>query len=504
METNALQTPPRQDTAGQVTDPSGIVFDTTSGISLEEQQEILAGINAMSGGNRLVPEAAVTVAKRRGILFPLFVNIGAIILLVLGFVLLSHFHVQDEQGIRENSATLGLTERKLIQEIRQQTNRQISEKEHQINDILSKLSDADAEYQALQGSLESLTQAQKERAVALLQMQEEYRSTLSGLQEEKAGILEDSRQREAALRTQAEEKAKELSSRIEQGQASFELSQASLNAAMEELGRLSNDQERAARAENQMAGYYATENSQISSGLLDEAAATLGTMKEFLGAPSLQGIRSLEARKQTHLAAIAAIEGALAETRRLKEAASREGGADLVPAMEQDDALAQALAELQARYAALEQKASDQERTIAAFSSQGSEQGRMIAEFENRINELRTENTRLGAANVSQQETLNRRDTDIVNLRTENAGFRDQVQTTAARAQQSEAALELQRRENATLTNANATLRQRMGSLPQIIEDVIERPEVQNQLGPGARQDLIQMIRSALQQAIQE
>ena len=47
------------DTNAQSPDPSfDIVFDRSSGISLEEQQEILAGINAMTGGSRLVPDGA--------------------------------------------------------------------------------------------------------------------------------------------------------------------------------------------------------------------------------------------------------------------------------------------------------------------------------------------------------------------------------------------------------------------------------------------------------------
>ena len=65
METNSLH---NQET---------IAFDSSSGISLEEQQEILAGINAMAIGSRVVPQAAVTEAKKRGAMFPLFVNIGA-------------------------------------------------------------------------------------------------------------------------------------------------------------------------------------------------------------------------------------------------------------------------------------------------------------------------------------------------------------------------------------------------------------------------------------------
>ena len=496
METNGTQ---YGQTSDQQTDPSGeIVFDTTSGISLEEQQEILAGINAMAGGSRLVTAAPLVKAKKRGILFPLIVNIGALFLLGLGFALILFFYGNDEQEIRESSAALGLTERKLIQEIRQETYRQIREKESQINDILSKLSAVDAEYHTLQGSVETLTETNQERASYLLSMQEQYRYTLSELEEQKVHILEDSRLREAELRYQAEEKVMQLSQEIEQ-------SQASLGLAMEELRRLSTEQERIAMIEKQMGGYYLKENSLINAGRLDEASATLETMKEFLEAASVQGIRSMEARKQIHLAAIAALEGAVAEARRLRNEAAKAPVQTL--SQDQDEARVQAFEELQMQYNALEQKVADQEQVIAATNATGSEQSRIIAGFEATINELRTQNNGLSAANANQQQTLNRRDSDIQTLRTENAAreqemaelnrnmtalqaqlqtangrlseneaavasLRTQVQTANTRIQQRETELEEQRRQNTTLAQQNEGLRQQNETLQSNNEEL--------------------------------
>ena len=446
--------------------PETIVFDTSSGISLEEQEEILEGINAMSAGNRLAPgEAAVGLAKKKGYLFPLLVNIGALVLLGLGFALLYFFHGYEEQGIRESSSALGITERKMIQEIREETNRLLGEKESQINDILSKLAAADSEYRQLQDSMGNLTEAQQERAAALRLIQDEYRHTLSGLQEERYGILEDARIKEAALRAEAEERITGLSEQIGQ-------SQASLDAAMEELRRLSNEQERAARVESQMTGYYITETNLISAGRLDEASATLQSMKDYLNARSLQGIRSLEARRQSHFAAIDAMEAAVDEARRYQEASAfRESGAsggdsssgtsDAVQIV-RDDA---ALAELQARYTALEQRAADLERTIAAFSSQGSEQSRMISEFNDRISGLNAENERLSAANVNQQQTLNRQDSEIQALRIENTDLQAQVQAANARASASEASLAEQQRQNSTMSQERQALQSEIDDL---------------------------------------
>ena len=166
METNAARDM-------QDMQDSGIVFDSASGISLEEQREILDGINAMTGGSRLVSDAPMTAAKKSGLAFPLLVNAAAIVILAAGFFLFSHFHVQEEQGIREGSAAFGLTERALIQAIRMEANRQLSAKENEINNILSMLAFADAEYRHLQTSVEMLTEEQQQRVAALLRMQED-------------------------------------------------------------------------------------------------------------------------------------------------------------------------------------------------------------------------------------------------------------------------------------------------------------------------------------------
>ena len=361
-----------------------IVFDTTSGISVEEQQEILKGINAMAVGSRVVPETVETGAKKKGYFFPLAVNIGALVIFGFGFFLLTIFHGHGEQQIRESITVLGYTERMLIQEIRLETNRLINEKESQISNILAMLSAVDAEYMVLYESLETLTEAQRERAAYLLAMQEEYQNALFMLQAERAIILEDARLREANLRAQAEEQTREFVLRIEQGQAD-------LSAAMEELRQIGSEQERLNRIESQMSGFFAAVNNQISQGQLVEASATLAAMREFLAAPSFQGLRIFETRRQSHLEAIAFMENAIT--------ASMDGGYGVT----QDELL-----ELAALNAALEQQNANLERDIAVFTSQGSDYARMIAESMAAIREVETLNVNLQESHrveIAQRET---------------------------------------------------------------------------------------------------
>jgi len=374
-----------------IDDTGAIIFDTASGISLEEQKEILAGINAIAGGNHLASESLLTAdvavteeAKKKGFLFPLFVNIGALVLLISIFVILSLFHRNDEQEIRESRSVLGLTERLLIQEIRNDTERRISEKESQIGDVLLKLQAVDAEYKDLQVSVETMTASQKQRAASLLILQEEYQRMLLGLNEEKARILEDSRQREADLWAQAEEKAKAFS-------FGTEYDWPELDAAMEELRKLGTEQERANRAEREMSGFYATLNSHIESGRLDEARATINSAREFLDAPSLRGVRVFEARKQTHLAAIDAMEKAIA---------SSTGGIAI-----DNTAQEETIAELTAR-------ATAQERLLAAYTAEGADQNKIIAEYAAALSHLES-------SNADQKDALNNKDSEIQALKTE-------------------------------------------------------------------------------------
>jgi septal ring factor EnvC (AmiA/AmiB activator) len=428
-----------------------IVFDTASGFSVEEQQEILNEINALARENRItVPgETLKAAAKKRGLLFPVLVNIGALLLLAFGLFLLWHFHSREDADIREGSLVLGLTERKLIQEIRRETSRLIGEKEREINDYLAKLADAGAEYKELEASVESLTEEQQQRAEYLLKVQDEYRGAITGLQEERARILEDARSRETELRAQAEERARELASRIEQ-------SASELTAAQEELGRLSSDQERAARVESQMGGYYQQVHERIQAGELDNAAALLGSMRELLNAPSLQGIRSLESRKKNHLAAIDSLELGIAEALRAREeAASSAAGVSSGVSSSTEETEA-----LQRQIETLEAAVSQQQETIAAFSAQDSETGRLIAGYEERISGLEAQDN-------EQRERIVEQDRRIVALQ----GQAENLNRTIANNETTMAEL---RTRNETLARANEDLTRQIAAIRESARQLLQ------------------------------
>ncbi|MDR1862594.1 MAG: hypothetical protein LBQ67_01610, partial [Treponema sp.] len=243
----------------------------------------------------------------------------------------------------------------------------------------------------------------------------------------------------------------------------IEQSASELDAALEELGRLSSEQERAARAESQLGGYYQRLNETIRAGDLSNAAGLLGSMREFLNAPSLKGVRSLESRKQAHLAAIDSLELSVAETLRLQRATPSPSGGETGALQEQIEAL--------------EDTVSQQQATIEAFGAQGSETGRLISGYEERISGLQ--------AQVStQQQTLSQRDASISGLRAQVdeqaellveqdrriVAFQGQAETLTGRIANNDATIAELRSQNEALTRANEDLSRQIETVRQLLQ----------------------------------
>jgi len=114
-----------------------IVLDEKSGISIEEQKEIMSQINGITEKNRqkLAQNAAqgeenIKIdAKKKSAFFPLVVNISAGLILIIGFVLLFIFNRQTDTKVRTGFIVYNHTERALIDEIRKSTAEQIAAKE---------------------------------------------------------------------------------------------------------------------------------------------------------------------------------------------------------------------------------------------------------------------------------------------------------------------------------------------------------------------------------------
>ena len=99
-----------------------IIFDASSGISVEEQKEILDKINGITEKNRtmlsqgadLQPDkkrgkTPVINAKKSGAVLPLVVNIAAVVFLCAGVTFLVMFYSDVDARVRMGDAVYNLT-----------------------------------------------------------------------------------------------------------------------------------------------------------------------------------------------------------------------------------------------------------------------------------------------------------------------------------------------------------------------------------------------------------
>ncbi|MDR1286431.1 MAG: hypothetical protein LBK08_02380 [Treponema sp.] len=415
-----------------------VVFDTASGISMDEQKEILAGINSAAGKNRLSLSAPEKPGKR-GVFFPFAVNAVCILLLSGGVFFLLFVQEKEDLQIRQGRVVYNAAERALIREIRRETAERITEKEKEISLVVSRLEGVDTELQELQeaAGLEAET-----RREYLMQLQEEYHRRIDTLHDERTLILETSRAREEELRVQLEERAKELAAVSEESGAALAGTRAALTGARNELARLSGEQERLAVIEGQLAGLYAEVNARADNGDFAGAHDVLLGIKDFLETPAFQGIAAFRSRKEIYVRAAGALEAAMGRN------GGNSPGAVLSPENPEE-----IITELRAENARLAESA-------AARNAEGSDLARRVSEYEESIQTLR-------ALNSAREADIASREAAVAALQSRNA----ELAGTAAAQDAVIAELRVRGAEQAeaieNLNNQLASIRQALQALTQ-------------------------------------
>jgi len=377
-----------------------IVFDEKTGISAEEQKEILAQINRITEKNRLSlsksvgadTEKTAVKAKKSGALFPLIVNAAAVAILLGGALLLVSFNGKKDAQVRTGSAVYDLTERALIEEIRKDTAAKIAAKESEIDTISSRLEDVDAQLLQLHSSNQELNAEQRAAQERLRALQNSYRTDLSALQEERSRILEDSRTKEARYRAQLEERAREYA-------AAQQKTTGELTSAMGELERLSGEQEKAAAMDAQLAGGLAAISALVQNSQYDQASVAVENLRAFNNQSAFSASRSFASRREFYNKAIDSVDAMIEEVRRNIGVDSRD---------------------LLSKNAKLENTVAEMQKTMTAFSLDSSGQARRLVELEESVSSLRTSSSAL-------QTSVAEKDRAISSLETERNGLNQTV-----------------------------------------------------------------------------
>ncbi len=335
-------------------------LDQQSGISEEDQKEILAEIEKVAEESRISvsPETLAIKAARRGYLFPLLVNIAAVVLLAAGGFALYTLFQRGETVLMEEGGAIASAEGKLIEELKKESEAKLLEKNRQISGIQARLEDIDKQRQDLQSNMDAKIQAREaelrstleaelaaerdklrqqgiseadisrrleeleaqkssafqqeldafkaqaegERSRAeenLKNLQEEYQQNLAQANADRERVLAESKQREADLRSQLDARTKELEEETLQ--------------AREELGKLAAQQEKQELAASQLNGFYSRVKSDIQQGNFDKALADLDSIKEYLDDPSVATLPNMLQRREIELFVVDSISNLVQE-----------------------------------------------------------------------------------------------------------------------------------------------------------------------------------------------
>ena len=378
-----------------MTETQEVFFDANSGISVEEQREILSKINGIDEEHRrslsdsalgLEPGIMPVInAKKSGAFFPLAVNIAALLILAAGAFLLISFNGKKDAQVRTGTVVYDLTERALIDEIRKDTAERLATKEQEIASMNSRIEDIDAELSQLHSNNQNLTAEQRAAQERLLAMQNSYRENLSALQEERSNILEDARSKEARLRAQLEERAKEFA--------------AAQQHTSGELDRMTKEQDRAAAIDAQMAGGFAFVSSLVQEGQYEEAARTLDNLRDFCSGSQVAG-KSFQSRREFYIQTINSLEAVVYLARGF-------GGGTVN---------LNAAKDLQTKNTQLEEKLAEMQKTIDAFSSGSSGQNRRLSELEENVSSMRDTISSLETSAAGKDRTISSLEGDKASL----------------------------------------------------------------------------------------
>jgi len=425
-----------------ILDGTGTPLDPMAGISIEEQEEILAQINGIAEKNRMSLSGGAEAgkrtrfaAKKNGGLFPVLVNLFMLAALAVGFFALSRFQNVADAQAREGTRVFNPVERALIAEIRRETDGLLAAADREIARLLSPLADVERRLRDLAADGEALGQAEDREL--LLARQEELHAKLELARQERSRILDEARSMEMALQAQRDARVYEYDAGPgDTGiAAGIETDTDAAATARAELERLSREWAQAAAVEAQITAFLASAYRQIGENSMDEVERTVGTLREFMNVPAFLAIAP--SRRELHTQAVDVLEAMLGEYRAahatvLAEAPPPETGTEL---------------RLQEEIAALERLLGERDDTIDTL-------GAGIAGSEQALAQLRNTNAALAAQVSTLQGTLFEREhlwQEADNIRQEADGLRGDTENL-------QYYIRMLRAENVTLNQAVGSL----------------------------------------------
>ncbi len=335
------------------TDPEGL-FEQ-SGISKEEQAEVLEHIERVATENRIqaTPELFSLKEVRRGLLFPIIVDAAALLAIAVAVLILVLVFRHGEQSMVTTTGEYASVEGRLIRALQQESQQRLLDKDQQIASIRAQLADVsrqredlaanmdrkikerEEEYrqkiqQELQAERERLMkegvasdalagmlatyeaerkayydrqlaeyrkQLEEERTVVetqLAQLQRDYEQQISTLQQERSRLVEQYKQRENDLQAQLEQRTRVLDvARVEAIQ--------NLASAQTRLQELSRQQQQTSVVQDQILGQFEQIRAALQANDQEAAVRRISDLRSYLSDPQVASIADISRQREMDL-----------------------------------------------------------------------------------------------------------------------------------------------------------------------------------------------------------
>jgi hypothetical protein len=323
-------------------------FEPDSGISREDQKDILREIEKVATKNRMAvsPEEFVVKAAKRGVLFPVLVNLVAMVLLVGGLSAFYVFFQRGETQLTQAGTGTITAEGKLIETFKKESEAKLLEKNQQINAIQGRLQEIDRQRQDLQANMDAKVRAKEDqlktamaaeiaaekarlqkqglseqdinRRLAAMEaqksaqsdaqlaafraqaetdkqkadenlktLQAEFNANLAAANQERQQVLDESKKREADLQAQLEQKTREAAS----AQAS----------SAQALAALQSRKEQEDLAAAQLVGLYSVVKADITAKDFAKAITGLQAIRDYVNSTDVAVLPSMQQRRDVDL-----------------------------------------------------------------------------------------------------------------------------------------------------------------------------------------------------------
>jgi hypothetical protein len=302
-------------------------------ISPEEREQVLSQIETVLAANRTPRRSELTAlqAEKRGLLFPLLINLAALLLVASGVLLLVRYFELRKEDITLRRSSYLSAEGTLIQTLKQETETRLQAKEEEIASIQLKLQRVDRERQALQSELESDLESKEEQLRR--EMEEQLireRERLAALGTPEAGIIDrlrefqsrqqDSIDREIAdfrrqLDAQLQEKERELLDAQRLSEEALARASRERDALLSELRKQESEKSAAEQRLTELTARVQAENL-----MRDQTAVVFASVGEHLRsqryAAALQALDGLEDNPVVEPAVLNLLKGLIQTSRR--------------------------------------------------------------------------------------------------------------------------------------------------------------------------------------------